>query len=78
MADKVGVIGLGYVGLPLAVELGKQFSTVGYDINSERIEALIKGIDNTGETSKRNIKSALRNISFSLFATICSSIVEIV
>ena len=60
MADKIGVIGLGYVGLPLAVEFGKQFSTVGYDINSKRIKELIKGIDHTEETSKRNIKSALK------------------
>ena len=41
MEEKIGIIGLGYVGLPLAVEFGKQFSSVGYDINSKRIEELI-------------------------------------
>ena len=35
---KIGVIGLGYVGLPLAVEFGKKISTVGFDINQERID----------------------------------------
>ena len=60
MATKIGIIGLGYVGLPLAVEFGKKFSTIGYDINSKRIEDLIKGIDYTGETSKRNIESSLK------------------
>ena len=34
---KVGVVGLGYVGLPLAIEFGKKFSTVGYDISEEKI-----------------------------------------
>ena len=60
MADKIGIIGLGYVGLPLAVEFGKKFSTIGYDINSKRVEELIKGIDSTGETSKSDIKAALK------------------
>ena len=36
----VGVIGLGYVGLPLAVEFGKKYRTVGFDINAERIKQL--------------------------------------
>ena len=36
----IAVIGLGYVGLPLAVEFGKQFHTVGYDLNNDRIEEL--------------------------------------
>ena len=46
---KIAIIGLGYVGLPLAVEFGKQRSTVGFDINKTRIEELIKGIDKTNE-----------------------------
>ena len=43
----ISVIGLGYVGLPLAVEFGKKFKVIGYDINEERIIELKKGIDET-------------------------------
>ncbi len=46
---KIAVIGLGYVGLPVAVAFAEQFPTVGFDIKQERVEALQKGIDNTGE-----------------------------
>ena len=41
--NKIGIIGLGYVGLPLAVEFGRKYKTVGYDINSERVKLLKKG-----------------------------------
>lgn len=47
--DKIGIIGLGYVGLPLAIEFGKVIPTVGFDINTERISELRKGIDRTLE-----------------------------
>ena len=50
---KIAIIGLGYVGLPLAVEFGKKYATFGYDISKTRIEELIKGIDRTNETSKK-------------------------
>jgi len=46
---KIGIIGLGYVGLPLAVEFSKKYDTVGYDINNKRIEDLILNIDTTNE-----------------------------
>ena len=49
---KIAVIGLGYVGLPLAIEFSKKFSTLGYDINENRINELISGIDNTKVISK--------------------------
>jgi UDP-N-acetyl-D-glucosamine/UDP-N-acetyl-D-galactosamine dehydrogenase len=49
---KVAVIGLGYVGLPLAVEFGKCFPTLGYDLSSEKIANFQKHIDPTGEVSK--------------------------
>jgi len=42
---QIGIIGLGYVGLPLAVEFGKIFSTVGFDINEARIDELKSGND---------------------------------
>lgn len=53
------VIGLGYVGLPLAVEFGKKFPVVGFDINQTRIDELVKGHDRTLETSDEDLKSAV-------------------
>ena len=61
---KIGVIGLGYVGLPLAVELGKQYPTVGFDINEKRVAGLKSGNDSTRETSSGEIASATA-LSFS-------------
>lgn len=48
---KLAVVGLGYVGLPLAVEFGKKRSVVGFDINQRRIQELISGVDSTLETT---------------------------
>ncbi|MBN8652181.1 MAG: nucleotide sugar dehydrogenase [Cytophagales bacterium] len=56
--EKIGVIGLGYVGLPLAVEFGKIMDVVGFDINKERIEELKKGFDRTLEVDKPELLSA--------------------
>ncbi|WP_114700222.1 Vi polysaccharide biosynthesis UDP-N-acetylglucosamine C-6 dehydrogenase TviB [Psychrobacter proteolyticus] len=55
---KIAVIGLGYVGLPLAVEFGKQHSVVGFDINAERITALNAGTDHTLEVSEEELAEA--------------------
>ncbi len=55
---KVALIGLGYVGLPLAVEFGKKFNTVGFDVKAERLESLRKGVDVTLETSKEDLAAA--------------------
>ena len=55
---KIAIIGLGYVGLPLAVEFGKKCSVVGFDINNERINALNLGHDETLEVSKLEIKKS--------------------
>ena len=54
----LGIIGLGYVGLPLAVEFGKLFDTIGYDINENRINDLKKGLDLTLEVSSEDIHSS--------------------
>ena len=54
----LGVIGLGYVGLPLAVEFGKKFNVIGFDINEKRIEELKKGIDKTLEVTLGELKEA--------------------
>jgi len=58
--NKISIIGLGYVGLPLAVEFGKKFNTIGYDVNSSRIEELSKGFDITGEITKRKLQSSIK------------------
>tara|TARA_Y100000768_G_C23990765_1_gene692598 strand:+ start:6160 stop:7461 length:1302 start_codon:yes stop_codon:yes gene_type:complete len=55
---KIAVVGLGYVGLPLALELRKFFDTVGYDKNSYRIEQLINNYDKTLEVSKEELKKS--------------------
>jgi len=57
---KIGIIGLGYVGLPLAVEFGKKYDTVGLDINSARIKELRNGKDSTLEVSSEELKEATR------------------
>ncbi|MCG9714977.1 Vi polysaccharide biosynthesis UDP-N-acetylglucosamine C-6 dehydrogenase TviB [Shewanella insulae] len=55
---KIGIIGLGYVGLPLAVEFGKQRQTVGFDINQSRIDELNAGHDSTLECSDEELSEA--------------------
>ena len=55
---KICILGLGYVGLPLAVEFGKKFKTLGYDINQERIKKLKSGIDDTLELEENEIKES--------------------
>ena len=55
---KLAIIGLGYVGLPLAVEFGKKLSTVGFDINGPRIAELISGKDSTLEVDAQELKTA--------------------
>ena len=56
---KIALIGLGYVGLPLAVEFGKKRNVIGFDINQSRINELKKGIDATLETTKQELKDAV-------------------
>ncbi len=57
---KIGMIGLGYVGLPLAVEFGRKYPTVGFDINRHRIEELRAGRDHTLEVSGEELAAATR------------------
>jgi len=54
----IAIVGQGYVGLPLAIEFGKKYPTIGFDINSIRIEELKNGIDHTNEASQEQLKSA--------------------
>jgi UDP-N-acetyl-D-glucosamine/UDP-N-acetyl-D-galactosamine dehydrogenase len=56
----VAVVGLGYVGLPLAVEFGKKFRTVGYDLSQEKVASYSREIDPTGEVSSEELRAAAR------------------
>jgi len=55
---RIGIVGLGYVGLPLAVEFGKHFDTTGFDVNAERIRELKAGRDRTLETTRQELRAA--------------------
>jgi UDP-N-acetyl-D-galactosamine dehydrogenase len=57
---RIGIIGLGYVGLPLAVEFGKHFPTVGFDIKKDRIAELENGTDSTLEATSEELRAAER------------------
>jgi len=56
---KISIIGLGYVGLPLAIEFSKLYEVIGYDINKKRIKELNQYIDITNETPSKSLKKAL-------------------
>jgi UDP-N-acetyl-D-glucosamine/UDP-N-acetyl-D-galactosamine dehydrogenase len=60
---RIAVVGLGYVGLPLAVEFGKRFETIGFDVKPERVAQLRAGRDTTLEVTREELKSA-RQLSF--------------
>jgi UDP-N-acetyl-D-galactosamine dehydrogenase len=57
---KVAVVGLGYVGLPLAVEFGKKFPTIGFDLSTEKIEAYRRHVDPTGEVSTEELRASAK------------------
>lgn len=61
MIDKICIIGLGYIGLPLAVEFGKEYSTIGFDINGQRIKELIAGYDSTQFSHLKDCKPTYRD-----------------
>ena len=65
---RIAIIGLGYVGLPLAVAFGKQVPTVGFDINQRRVNQLLAGQDHTGETDAAELAEASQ-LSFSTEAS---------
>ena len=75
---KIAVIGQGYVGLPLAIEFGKKYETIGFDINSKRIDELKSGDDITKEASKEQIQSAPYLSFYSNLEAIKSSNIYIV
>jgi UDP-N-acetyl-D-galactosamine dehydrogenase len=60
MSEVVAVVGMGYVGLPLAVEFGKKFDTVGYDLSADKIDSYRRFCDPTGEISSEDLRAATR------------------
>lgn len=64
MDKKIAIIGLGYVGLPLAVEMAKKFQVVGFDINQKRVDELKSGLDRTREVESSELKQANLKYSF--------------
>lgn len=63
MSEKIAVIGLGYVGLPVALAFAKQFPTVGFDTNVKKVSLLCEGIDRTGEVTSDELKSTTLQIT---------------
>ncbi|HZX33254.1 MAG TPA: nucleotide sugar dehydrogenase [Rhodocyclaceae bacterium] len=59
-SEVVAVVGLGYVGLPLAVEFGKKVETVGFDVSERKVNLLLAGQDPTGEVGPEGLKAAVR------------------
>jgi UDP-N-acetyl-D-galactosamine dehydrogenase len=66
LEKKIAVLGLGYVGLPLAVEFGQKYETTGFDINIKRINELKNGVDSTLEIETDILSSTLSNGMFSV------------
>ena len=59
----IAVAGLGYVGLPLAVEFGKKYHTIGYDLSEAKVESYKNYRDPTGEVSSEELRAARRTVS---------------
>ena len=59
MERKIAVVGLGYVGLPLAIEFGKKYRTLGFDINAARVAELERGEDHTLEADLKGMQEAV-------------------
>ena len=58
---KIAVLGLGYVGLPLAVGLSSSYKTIGFDISLDRVSQLLKGFDKTLEVKETKLKNCLKS-----------------
>ena len=59
MEKKIAIIGLGYVGLPLAVEFAKKYPTIGFDISTNRVNELMSGHDHTLEVEDADLKKEI-------------------
>ena len=64
--EKIAVIGLGYVGLPVALAFARKFPTVGFDINTRRVDMLSRGRDDTGEVSEEELRASRLRLTTSI------------
>ncbi len=69
MEIKIAVIGLGYVGLPLARLFSTKYKTIGFDLNQQRVDALMAGHDATMEVSDELLQDAINHHGFSALRT---------
>ncbi len=69
--DTIAIVGLGYVGLPLAVEFGKKFKTIGFDLSSEKIDSYKRYIDPAGEVSEEDLRAA-SNLTVTTYPAVLS------
>ena len=74
--DKIAIVGLGYVGLPLARLFATKYSVVGFDINTDRISELMSGVDSTLEVDNETLQSVLVNDSSELNGLYCTNDLE--
>ena len=74
--DKIAIIGLGYVGLPLARLFATKFPVVGFDINSDRIAGLMSGVDSTLEVDNDTLQSVLVSDNFESNGLFCTNDLE--
>ena len=74
---RIAVIGLGYVGLPLAIEFAKQYRVVGFDTNSTRVNSLSSLIDQTNEANLEDLQSVLQNGSESFGLELSSNLLHL-
>lgn len=74
---KIAVIGLGYVGMPLAVEFGRKYQVVGFDIKEDRVNELNAGLDRTKEIDESDLNSVLHTPSASPFGLVLSNDTEL-
>ena len=63
MSEKIAVVGLGYVGLPVALAFAKQYPTVGFDINEKKVALLRDGKDRTGEVTAEELKNTTLHLT---------------
>ena len=74
MSKKIAIIGLGYVGLPLAIEFAKKYDVIGFDINSTRIDELKKNHDRTNEISSEELESTtIKFTQYTLLLSECNT-----
>jgi len=74
--NKIAIIGLGYVGLPLARLFATKFSVVGFDINSKRVSEIMQGIDSTLEIDTKTLKSVLIDSESDSNGLFCTTIID--